>query len=192
MAYKNVEVEVKIKVVDKTFITVCEKIAKVANLIDDSEQTDEYFSKELIDLDNLPLYWISLRRRGYKKNFITIKEYTKASVIERKFSHENETLIENPEIILKLFEIINLKKIAQVTKTRKTFKYKSDFEISFDIVQDLGSFIEFEALRSFGSIQQTRDQIFRFIEELQIEDYKVESDGYPILILKKTNNYLNE
>jgi len=58
-------------------------------------------------------------------------------------------------------------------------------EISLDIVKKLGYFIEIEAIKEFGSIEKTREKLFEFAKDLEIDLSKIEKRGYPLLLIKK-------
>lgn len=44
----------------------------------------------------------------------------------------------------KIFKVLGLEEIAYVDKIRRIYKYKDKYEISLDIVKELGYFVEIE------------------------------------------------
>ena len=63
--------------------------------------------------------------------------------------------------------------------------YNDEFEIALDDIKDLGHFIEIEAIRESGSVEETRKRLFEFAEQLDIDISKTQKRGYPYLLMKK-------
>jgi adenylate cyclase class IV len=54
-----------------------------------------------------------------------------------------------------------------------------------DIVKELGYFMEIEAMKNFGSVEETRKKLFEFAKNLGINVSKPDERGYAFLMAKK-------
>lgn len=179
------EVELKFKVSNqKEFNRLDKSIASICSLIEISNHVDYYYSKAKINLKNLPTTWISLRNRSGKVK-ICLKEYSEKSVKENKYCYEYESEISSVEFGIKLFNTLGLKKYATIRKKRKTYYFKSSFEISFDYVVGLGYFIEIESLLKEKKIDFQLKELKKFTNSLNLQNCKIMKEGYPLLKLKK-------
>ncbi len=186
MANKDLEVEIKVSVSEEEFNHIREKLKEIAKFEKKITQEDEYFDlahRSFLSCE-YPFEWLSIRKRGEKKILNYKKLYPNNSP---EFTHadEYETDVSDAEKIAKIFSAIGLKSIVVVKKTRETYNYKNEFEIALDYVEELGYFIEIEALKNFGSVEETRKRIFEFASELGIDIKNKVNRGYPYLLMKK-------
>lgn len=71
-------------------------------------------------------------------------------------------------------------------KERKIFLYKNNIEISLDLVDNLGYFIELEIL-NHENIDKTIKQINEFIEKFSITESMRNYEGYSYLLFNEKN-----
>lgn len=185
MAFDNIELEVKLKVDLKTFQSTKKKVSEIAKIKDIQNHYDIYYSKDEIKKGDLPLSWISIRKRE-NKNTLAIKKYNTETVVNREYCDEYEIELNKPDVLELAFEELGVLKIAQVKKRREKYIFNNILEISFDEVSDLGFFIEIEALEKINSLKKTRDEILKFIKFVEIKDYTIVTKGYPLLVIEKT------
>ncbi len=186
MAHNNKEIEIKISVDRKTFVSAEKRLKKIARFEKLSEQKDEYFTPAHRNFvgRKYPHEWFSLRRRSNKAIVNYKRFYPEGSEI---FTHcdEFEAEISNPGHFGRILDSLNMKKLVVVSKKRKTYLYKEDFEIALDYVNDLGYFIEIEALKDFGGVEKTRKKLFEFARQLGIKKIEADKRGYPYLLMEK-------
>jgi len=186
MANNNIEIEIKIPLDENVFFQIKEKLQKIAKFVKRSEQIDEYFTplhRNFLD-PKFPFEWLSIRRRG-DKIFLNYKHYYPENVETTTHCDEFETEIKNYDQLVKIFSVLNFKKLVTVEKEREIFNYNDEFEIALDRVKDLGLFMEIEAIKDFGSVEETREKLFEFAKSLGIDISKTEKKGYPYLLMKK-------
>ncbi|VVB80769.1 CYTH domain protein [uncultured archaeon] len=186
MANNNKEIEIKIPVDNKTFSRVKERLSTLAKFEKKSNQTDSYFTpchRNFVE-PKFPFEWLSIRSRG-GKNIICYKHYYPENAETNTHCDEFETEIVSKDQIEKIFSVLNFKKMVTVEKERETYLFKDEFEIELDDVKELGCFIEIEAVKDFGSVEETRDKLFQFAKKLNVDASKADKRGYPYLMMKK-------
>ncbi len=186
MAHDNIEVEIKIPVDEKTFAIAREKLVKVATNKGISRHSDTYFTpshRNFVEL-RFPSEWLSIRRRGHR----AILNYKHWYPENREFNthcDEFETVVSSPEQLERILSILNFRELVTVEKQREVFVYSDEFEIALDVVNDLGRFIEIEALKDFGGVEETRKRLIDFSARIGIPDPKMDKRGYPYELMKK-------
>ena len=186
MAKDNIEIEIKIPIDESNFLKVKEKLQKITKFVKKSSQTDEYFTpihRNFVE-PKFPYEWLSIRKRG-GKFILNYKHFYPENVEVSTHCDEFETVIEKPEQLEKIFSALNLKKLVVVEKEREVFIYNDKFEIALDIVKELGNFIEIEAIKDMGTINETREKLFQFVKNLGIDISNTDKRGYPFLLMKK-------
>jgi adenylate cyclase class 2 len=186
MVNNNIEIEIKIPLDEDIFFKVKEKLQKIAKFVKKSKQIDEYFTPAHRDFvePKFPFEWLSIRKRG-NKIILNYKHYYPENVEVTTHCDEFETEIKDPEQLEKIFSVLDFKKLVTVEKERETYICNDEFEIVLDKVKDLGFFIEIEAIKDFGSIENTREKLFEFAKNLGIDVSKTDKRGYPYLLMKK-------
>ncbi|HLD58301.1 MAG TPA: class IV adenylate cyclase [archaeon] len=180
------EIELKFPVSKKDFFAVKAKLEKIAKFEKTSEQADDYFvpaHRNFLEHE-FPFEWLSIRRRG-SKAILNYKHFFPENVEIHSHCNEFETEISNAEAMEKVFSELNFKKLVRVEKKRTTFLFNNELEIALDELKDSGFFIEIEAKKDFGGIEETRKKLFEFAEKLGIGNIEPDKRGYPYLVLKK-------
>lgn len=190
MAFNNIEIEIKLQVDEKQFNIFKTKLTKDNVKVEKYQQSDLYYiplnKKGYADTEKHPYKWIRLRKQK-QKVFLTYKHHLPEGVEQYSYSKEYETEIDNIEVLELIFNEFGYNYTIQVNKTRELFNYKNEFEISFDVVDKLGFFIEIESLKDFGSADKTKKMIYKFIKEHKLDNCKIICDGYPLLLNKKSS-----
>lgn len=186
MAHNNTEIEIKVPVGQETFLAVNQLLKTCARFAGSSEQADEYFTpchRNFVE-PKFPFEWLSIRQRG-GTSFISYKHWHPENVEEATHCDEFETPIHDPDQLRQIFLSLDFKRLVTVKKVREKYVYGDAFEISLDHVNELGCFIEIEALKDFGGIEKTREEIFSLSKELGIDASKRDKRGYPYLVMAK-------
>lgn len=174
----NEEIEIKVGVEnpDHALSILNEK----AEFISSKDQRDEYFVKENEDYFKEEPTKKYLRVRFDDRNSIAFHycHYDGSKLLK---TDEYESEISNPEAVYEIFKLIGLIPKVTVVKHRKTFIYK-DFEIVLDHVENLGYFVEVEALKP-QEAKETLEECYSVLEELEIKWQPCPDMGYPDMVL---------
>lgn len=101
------------------------------------------------------------------------------------YSNEYETRIEDIDMVRVIFDKLGLKKLLVIDNMKETYRYK-DYEIVLEDVRDLGLFMEVEYCTNEDvSIIQIRDDIQKFINNLNISVSEELNMGKPEMFLRK-------
>ena len=101
---------------------------------------------------------------------------------------EYETEVSNLEATINILKGIRINKICDLIKQRDSFIYKNMFEISLDLVEDLGYFIEIEIYDKELPIREANKLLLKFIQELNLDITKRNLKGYSYLMYDRINN----
>ncbi|MFH0835568.1 MAG: class IV adenylate cyclase [Candidatus Micrarchaeota archaeon] len=187
MAHENVEVEIKIPVVEKKFAGVKSRLAERAEFVKESRQSDEYFTpahRNFVE-PAFPSEWLSIRERG-GKTILNYKHWRPDNADVKTHCDEYETEVSDAARLRKLLDALDFRKLVTVEKKRLVYRVGNDFEIALDEVAELGFFIEIEALKDFGGVEATREKLFEYAGELGLDARKeFEKRGYPYMLMKK-------
>lgn len=177
--------EVEIKVFLKNPEKVEKELRKTAKFLKEKKQVDEYFvpkHKDFFKFNPVTEY-LRVRFEDGKNNLgYHLCHFDKDGWLIK--TDEYELKIEDPKMafeILKKLEMINK---VTVTKTRKVFDYK-DFEICIDCIKELGYFIEVEAKKMLGSLEETKKKCYEVLKEIGADWEESKNMGYPLMILAK-------
>ncbi len=186
MAHQDTEIEIKIQVKEEAFFKVRERIKKIARLVRTSKQSDMYFNPPHRNFlqPKFPFEWLSIRSRG-DKTILNYKHFYPENAEIHTHCDEFEMEISKPEQFQKIFSALNMLKLVTVEKEREAYVYGDEFEIALDTVKELGYFVEIEAAKSFGSVEETRKALFEFAKTLGIDTSKPDERGYPYLLMEK-------
>jgi adenylate cyclase class 2 len=186
MAHNDVEIEIKILLDKITFFKVKENLRKTAKFAKTSHQIDEYFTpphRNFVE-PRFPFEWLSIRQRG-SKAILNYKHFYPENTEITTHCDEFETQIEKPDQLRKTFSALNFSSLVTVEKEREIYIYNDELEIALDTVKDLGYFIEIEAIKDLGGVEDTRKRLFEFAKNLGIGISKTDLRGYPFLLMKK-------
>jgi len=184
MAHNDVEVELKFPVDATTFAALRQKLQQTASFISTKQETDDYLTPAHRDFlkPEFPYEWLRVRNKE-GKFILNYKHFHPENVKQTTHCDEFETEVSKPEQLQKLLKSLDFRTLITVRKTRETFRTEG-FEFALDTVDELGHFVEIEALKDFGGITVTRDKLFAAAREIGIT---TESDlrGYPFILMQK-------
>lgn len=142
---KRIEIEAKFELLNvKELLKILERLEKENNakLVEKDEmQKDIYFTpNDRNFLDKRPVAeWLRTREEKGKYS-ITYKNWAKEDGENAKFKcREVETSVDDIDAIREIFDVLKVKELVVVEKTRTSYLYK-DIIISIDIVEKLRNF----------------------------------------------------
>ena len=98
---------------------------------------------------------------------------------------EHETVIDQPEEMKTMIELMHFELFSDLTKIRQKAKYQG-YEICLDSVEGLGDFIEIEKLTAGDADgDAVRDEMWRVLEALGVGRDGEVKKGYDILMREK-------
>ena len=185
MAYGEIEVEIKIPVDENTFSAIQNKLKTSSTFVNNEREIDEYFTPihRNFLLPEFPFEWLRLRNKK-SSVILTYKHYHPEDSEIKTHCDEFETEIKNIEQFQKIIDALNFKKLVTVDKSREVYRL-NEFEFALDRVEELGNFIEIEALKDFGGIEATRAKLFEIAKSFGITVTNFDKRGYPYLLMKK-------
>lgn len=187
MAKSNTEIEIKLPVDKKTFYKLRLYLRKNAKYISSSREIDRYYNAPHRDFlePKTPVEYLRVRTKANNSSF-TYKHIYLDSNGHKTHADEYELRISDPRQLEKILSTLDFENFLTIDKKRESYKYKNLFEIDLDEVQELGFFVEIEALKDFGSKEDALENVTRFASQLGLDTEKQDRDGYVLLMMKKT------
>jgi len=186
---KNQEIEIKVKVDDTKILE--EFLKNKGEFKFENKQVDQYFVPTHRDFTQVsPIKeWLRLRVED-DKNTINYKNWHYQDDGKAYHCDEYEIIVDSAEKAQNILKALDFKELVIVDKIRKVYTY-NDFEISIDIVKDLGSFVEVEYIgeEKISDIKQKSKEMVSFLEQHGCENIERDFEGYPYLLLKKFKKY---
>lgn len=182
------EIEIEIKISVKSFTKILEFLKKNASFNPPiKHQIDNYYSpkhRNFIDFDPIN-EWLRLRESN-GKYYITYKNYHYDENKKSDYCDEYESEIKNIGQLYKILNVLDFKFIVCVEKIRDVWRYK-DYEISLDLVTNLGKFIEIEYKGEDNKKTpvEITDEMINFLKKVGYEKINRNYFGYPYLLLNK-------
>ncbi|MBR8842412.1 CYTH domain-containing protein [Pseudoalteromonas sp. JC3] len=184
---KEIELRVKFKNPAKFGVWMREN----AELIGEQEQIDWYLepcsSPYVYEGKNGKLQadkWLRVRVENNINASVCLKSVVRGDDEEYLYSNEYELKVDDGDSALKLFEGLNYKKVIEINKKRKDWKYK-DLIISEDFIEGLGGFVELELYKGDLGYNEGIRYIENFLQEVLSMDYEIVKGGYPQLVWDK-------
>jgi len=183
MGHKEIEIRKK-ATSKKTLLGFLSQNAK--QIVRSTTQTDIYFTPQHEDYSKKePIEkWFRLRLSN-EGNSLTFKKWY-FNDVGKSENHcdEYEINISDGETAKKLISALDFQELVTVIKKRAIWIYNG-IEIAIDEVQNLGTFVELEAKKVDGSIQDILEKLEALADELELIEDKSINLGYPILLLKQ-------
>ena len=164
----NLELEVKLKVDEYEFNRILKLIEKEATYLGEEEHNAVYYESSLRDFKDEYL-------RIRKENNIYVLNYKKNT--DKSLCEEYETIIDNADNMKAILEHLNFKEKAIINKHRKKYLYKNKYEFSFDIVEDIGNFVEIE-VKNLTSYEEEYNNLFKLLDEFNIDINNITNKRY--------------
>ena len=188
----NIEIEMKYKITKKIYDEIIEYF-KIENIKAEVEkQNDIYFSPIHFpflggEIDNECLRLRILEN----KNILSYKRFIPPTNNEPAHCIEHELEISDTEKLKLILKDLRIKEEFTLKKERKIFIYKNNIEISLDIIDHLGYFIELEIIKH-ENINEAVNNINGFIKKFKITESMRNYDGYSYLLFNEKNKESND
>lgn len=178
------EIEIKVKVENKE--SLVEELKKNGSLLYEDYQKDSYYTpvhRNFVEVSPVK-EWLRVRDSNGKYS-INYKKWIYDESGKSNHCDEYETSIGSSEEITKILSALDFKLLVTVEKKRSAWKYE-DYEISFDDVVDLGSFVEIEYKgKEIDSPKDITDKMIEFLEKNKVGEITRDFKGYPYLLLEQ-------
>lgn len=173
------EIEMKLKVTEEEFKAYLEHVKIIGTSRKEKEQHDIYFSPESPNFFGKEENDECLRIRIQKdKKILSYKKIMFGSTTENIHLIEHESTFEDLDEMLKILEAIHIHEVIRLNKKRISYLYKNAIEISFDIVEELGYFIELEVIDKQMNIKDANHLLMNSIKELGLHIENRDLTGY--------------
>lgn len=180
------DVEIELKLPLRNVEAVEALLNKNATFQYKSFQYDMYYNAPhrnfLADVDNVN-EWFRIRVMEDKAQ-VNYKDWQPHDSKIKTHCKEYEANIDSYDQLSKILTALNFVKLIDVKKTRRAWKYM-DTEVSLDSVEDLGEYIEIEYKGSASDVLKVREHLFTVLDTLGAQTGKLDTSGYPYLMLKK-------
>ena len=168
----DTELEIKIRVNQEEQNRVHNIIKEEGKLLRDEEQEATYYKPSNKDFNN---EWLRIRKEN--KNIVLNYKRKENDVV-----NEYEVNIDNAENLKTIFKYLDFTETVRVNKYRVAYLYKNKYEVSFDDVDDLGLFIEFELKKYDKDYVSEYQDLIKLLYELNININDIETNRYPDLV----------
>lgn len=180
---KDIEIEIQVNI---------EKSEPLINFLKENgsfqkevRQIDEYFSP--VDHNFFEVRpvkeWLRLRNssNAYSINY---KNYHYDKNGKSSYCDEREVVIKSADQMKEILNFLGFKNIVTVDKVRKIWVYK-DYEISIDLVKNLGNFVEIEYIGNDKKVEPHKitNEMIDFLKNIDCGAIKRNYVGYPFQLM---------
>lgn len=180
---KDIEIEIQVNI---------EKSESLINFLKENgsfqkevRQIDEYFSP--VDHNFFEVRpvkeWLRLRNssNAYSINY---KNYHYDKNGKSSYCDEREVVIKSADQMKEILNFLGFKNIVTVDKVRKIWAYK-DYEISIDLVKNLGNFVEIEYIGNGKKVEPHKitNEMIIFLKNIDCGVIKRNYVGYPFQLM---------
>jgi len=181
---KNIEIELKFPLLNSQEVESF--LQSKGDFKYESFQHDVYLNPPhrnfLANKDNV-CEWLRLRvSKGQAQ--INYKDWLPHSEKIKTHCNEYETRVDSYDQLKLILDALNFEFLIEVKKIRKVWIYK-DVEISIDIVEGLGEFLEVEYKGELSEVDQAREYLHLIIQEINAMTSDIDLKGYPFLLLEQ-------
>ncbi|MBU0570368.1 class IV adenylate cyclase [Patescibacteria group bacterium] len=179
---KDTEIEIQVKV-EKT-AQLLRFLKKNGTFIHKTYQIDEYYTPKHRNFTKVrPVKeWLRLRKTDQDAS-TTYKNWKYDKSGRSWHCDEHETKIERLDQLRKIFAVLNFKLLCKVDKKRTIWKY-GIYEISFDRIAGLGSFVEMEYKgRKKIKVNDVIVDMMKFLKKHGCGKIQRNNGGYPFMLM---------
>lgn len=154
------EIEIKLKVNEEEYSRILNIIKNNSVNKRNVNQIDTYYT--LIN-KKLNQEWLRIRNENGKYIF----NYKKK--IDNSHYEKYDVLIDNFNNLNIILNTLGSKQIGTINKNRIIYIYEDKYEFSFDIVKDIGMFIEIELINKSSDFEKDFYDLLNLLEDLKID-----------------------
>ena len=184
---KYQEVEAKFPLYNMEYVIENIKKLNLDEVVRTQIQIDSYYTpahRNFLESDIIS-EWLRIREtdQGCSLNF---KQWLAIGAVIQNQCNEYETQITDSFALKSIVSALDFKQIIVVNKTRNSWIYDK-VEISIDYVEELGAFIELEAVNKVeeSEIENMNNYFNYILEMLGAKVGERDRRGYPYLLLEK-------
>lgn len=170
----NNEIEIKLMVLEKEYNRILNLIKNESVMKRDVNQRDTYYS--LNNMNN-NCEWLRIRNEDGRYIF----NYKK-KIDDNRFE-KYDVLIDNDNNLNNILLLLGGIKIGSINKKRVSYIYRDKYEFSFDIVENIGRFIEIKFIDNNINSDFDVLELLNVLEELKIDLNMIEYKKYINYIL---------
>lgn len=179
------EIEIRYELTNR--VNLIEWLDKYAIKGAKSHQIDTYYDNKYHSFvtDKEHIYeWLRIREEDSCAS-INYKHWLPEDQIERTYCDEYELIIESPQNMKKILEMMGFEVFIIVDKIRYTWRW-NDIEVAIDKVLGLGDYIEIEYKgHQKEDIGEITEYLYSLIEEMGAEVGKEDHGGYGFKLIQK-------
>lgn len=179
------EIEIKLKLNKGDYDRVLKLMKETAIFKKEKHQVDVYYSPQEESFYDCGDRCLRIRTEE-DKSIISYKRIYNENTSDR-FIEEYETEIADSQMMDSILKAINYQNEICVDKYRMEFYVNTGFLVALDKVEDLGFFIEIENKNESDVIEKRNQDLIKFVEELQIDILKRNTEGYSNMMYRKNN-----
>ena len=101
------------------------------------------------------------------------------------YCDEYEVEVDDSINLKKIFKVLGLEEIVYVDKIRRIYKYKDKYEISLDIVKELGYFVEIEIKKYNKDLSLEYDELLKVAKNFGLNLNNIDRRWYPYYMVYK-------
>lgn len=154
------EIEIKLKVNEEEYSRILNIIKNNSVNKRNVNQIDNYYT---LTNKKLNQEWLRIRNENGKYIF----NYKKK--IDNSHYEKYDVLIDNFNNLNIILNTLGSKQIGTINKNRTIYIYKDKYEFSFDIVKDIGIFIEIELINKSNDFEKDFFDLLNLLEDLKID-----------------------
>lgn len=163
------EIEIKLKVDYKEYNRILNRIERYSIEKGNINQIDTYYALVDKEFNN---EWLRVRNEDGKYIF----NYKKK--IDNSYYEKYDVLIDNINNLNIILDALGVFSIGTINKNRIIYIYKDKYEFSFDIVKDIGMFIEIELINKSDDFEKDFYDLLKVLEDLKIDLNIIERKKY--------------
>ena len=152
------EIEIKLKVNEEEYSRILNIIKNNSVNKRNVNQIDTYYT---LTNKKLNQEWLRIRNENGKYIF----NYKKK--IDNSHYEKYDVLIDNFNNLNIILNTLGSKQIGTINKNRTIYIYKDKYEFSFDIVKDIGMFIEIELINKSNDFEKDFFDLLNLLEDLK-------------------------
>ncbi len=154
------EIEIKLKVNEEEYSRILNIIKNNSVNKRNVNQIDTYYT---LTNKKLNQEWLRIRNENGKYIF----NYKKK--IDNSHYEKYDVLIDNFNNLNIILNTLGSKQLGTINKNRTIYIYKDKYEFSFDIVKDIGIFIEIELINKSNDFEKDFFDLLNLLEDLKID-----------------------
>lgn len=182
----SISKEIEIKYMIEDTESLIEKLNKCAVYKGEYRQSDTYYNPPHVDFLKNPKNiskWLRIRHQNGNSS-INFKSFYPRDSFPKTHCDEYETQVASVETLQAILQALDFKPLIIINKVRHSWDY-NDIEISIDMIENLGAYIELEYKGHRDDVDSVLDYLKQTLFNLTDKMGKPVMHGYPHLMMLK-------